>query len=187
MRHEWKLLGSWEQFKQFTSPPGSERGVLLGVAGHRQNTERELPFAIGGFPDGVFWGVTGDVTLQYDGASLYAAIIYERLTDFAPQIKKLNMFAYLIQGSTYITNQTELFARYEAGGPDENLAGGDQLQILTLGVNHYVDGQELKFTADIGFSFGEVSQFMANTEAGWIADVERRDQLLLRTQVQLLF
>jgi hypothetical protein len=187
MRHEWKLLGSWEQFKQFTSPPGSERGVLLGLAGHRQNTERDLPFAVGGFPDGVFWGVTGDVTLQYDGASLYAAVIYERLTDFAPQLDKFNMFAYLIQGSTYITNQTELFARYEAGGADEILAGGDQLQILTLGVNHYVDGQDLKFTADIGFSFGEVSQFMANTEAGWIADLERRNQFLLRTQVQLLF
>lgn len=187
MRHEWKLLGGWEQFKQFTSPPGSERGILLGLAGHRQNTERDFPFAIGGFADGVFWGVTGDVTLQYDGASLYGAVIYERVTDFAPQLKKLNMFAYLIQGSTYITNQTELFARYEAGGPDEPAVGGDQLQILTLGVNHYVDGQDLKFTADIGFSFGEVSRFMENTEAGWVVDRERRNQLLLRTQVQLLF
>jgi len=187
MRYEWKLLGDWDQFKQFTSPPGSERGIMIGLAGHRQNTQHDLPVAIGGFPEGIFWGVTGDITMQYDGASLFASVIYERLTDFAPALSRVNFFSYIIQGSTYITNQTELFARYEAGGPDERGAGGDQLQILTMGVNHYVDGQDVKFTADIGFSFGEVSQFMANTETGWIGDTQRRDQVVLRTQLQLLF
>ena len=187
MRHEWKLLGNWEQFKQFTSPPGSERGIMIGLAGHRQNTEHDLPVAIGGFPEGIFWGVTADITMQYDGASLFASVIYERITDYAPALQRVNFFSYLIQGSTYITNQTELFARYEAGGPDEQNAGDDQLQILTMGVNHYVDGQDVKFSADIGFSFGEVSQFMANTETGWIGDTERRDQVVLRTQIQLLF
>ncbi len=187
MRHEWKLLGNWEQFKQFTSPPGSERGIMIGLAGHRQNTEHDLPVAIGGFPEGIFWGVTADITMQYDGASLFASVIYERITDYAPALQRVNFFSYLIQGSTYITNQTELFARYEAGGPDEQNAGDDQLQILTMGVNHYVDGQDVKFSADIGFSFGEVSQFMANTETGWIGDTDRRDQVVLRTQIQLLF
>jgi len=187
MRHEWKLLGNWEQFKQFTSPPGSERGVMIGVAGHRQNTEHDAPVSVGGFPEGVFWGVTGDVTLQYDGASLFASVIYERVTDFAPALPRINLFAYILQGSTYVTNQTELFARYEAGGPDDETAGGDKLQILTVGVNHYVDGQDMKFTADVGFSFGEISQYMANTETGWIVDLERRNQVVLRTQIQLLF
>ena len=46
MRKEWKLLGDWEQFNQFTSPPGSERGMLIGLAWHRQNTEPDSPFAI---------------------------------------------------------------------------------------------------------------------------------------------
>jgi hypothetical protein len=160
---------------------------MIGLAGHRQNTEHDLPVAIGGFPEGIFWGVTADITMQYDGASLFASVIYERITDYAPALQRVNFFSYLIQGSTYITNQTELFARYEAGGPDEQNAGDDQLQILTMGVNHYVDGQDVKFSADIGFSFGEVSQFMANTETGWIGDTERRDQVVLRTQIQLLF
>ena len=187
LRHEWKLLGNWEQFDQFTSPPGSERGIMIGLAGHRQNTEHDLPVPIGGFPEGIFWGVAADITMQYDGASLFASVIYERVTDFAPAMPRVNFLAYILQGSTFVTNQTEFFARYEAGGPDEQAAGGDQLQILTVGMNHYVDGQDLKFSADIGFSFGEVSQFMANTETGWIADLERRDQVVLRTQVQLLF
>ena len=187
MRHEWKLLGDWKQFEQFTSPPGSEKGIMIGLAGHRQNSESNSPVPIGGFPDGVFWGVTGDVTMQFDGASLFGSVIYERMLDFAPLLPKVNLLAYVLQGSTYITNQTELFMRYEAGGPDRESIGGDVLQIATIGVNHYADGQDLKFTADIGFSFGEVSATMANSQAGWAEDARRRNQMVLRTQLQLMF
>ena len=187
MRHEWKLLGDWDQFNQFTSPPGSERGIMIGLAGHRQNTERDTPVPVGGFPEVVFWGITGDITMQYDGASLFASIIYERLIDFSPALPRINFLSLVVQGSTYVTNQTELFARWERGGPDEQGAGGDQLDILTVGMNHYIDGQDMKITADLGFSFGEVSQFMANTETGWIGDLERRNQMVFRTQLQLMF
>ena len=187
MRHEWKLLGDWEQFDQFTSPPGSERGIMIGLAGHRQNWEFDAPVSIGGFPEGIFWGVTGDIMMQFDGASLFASIIYERFTDFSPAIPRVNFLSFVVQGSTYITNQSEIFARWESGGPDEEGAGGDRLQILTVGMNHYLDGQDMKITADLGFSFGEVSQFMANTETGWMGDLERRDQVVFRTQLQLMF
>ena len=61
------------------------------------------------------------------------------------------------------------------------------MQIATIGVNHYADGQDLKFTADIGFSFGEVSATMANSQAGWAEDARRRNQMVLRTQLQLMF
>jgi len=187
MRHEWKVLGDWDQFNQFTSPPGSERGILVGVAGHRQNNEDTGSFPIGGIPDGTLWGVTADIMMQFDGASLFGSVIYERLRDLSPANPTLNFWGVVVQGSTYITNQTELFARFEAGGPDSETIGGDHLQILTVGMNHYIDGQEIKITTDLGFSFGEVSNQLANTEAGWIADTRRRDQALLRTQLQLMF
>ena len=187
MRHEWKLLGDWGQFEQYTSPPGSERGVVVGLAGHRQNNESTNPLPVGGFADGTFWGITTDIMMQFDGASLFGAIIYERVRDVSPTLPTLNLLAYVVQGSTYITNQTELFVRFEGGGPDSELAGGDKLQVLTLGMNHYVDGQDLKFTADFGFSFGEISAQMANTEAGWNIDARRRNQAMLRTQLQLMF
>ncbi|MBT4530930.1 MAG: hypothetical protein HOC27_06965 [Phycisphaerae bacterium] len=187
MRHEWKLLGNWDQFNQFTSPPGSERGVMIGIAGHRQNIESNSPEPIGGFPDGVFWGVTGDITMQFDGASLFASVIYERMKDFSPFLPRINLLAFVAQGSTYITNQTELFARWESGGPDEEALGADIMQIATIGVNHYVDGQDMKFTADLGFSFGEISATMANSMSGWAIDARRRNQMVLRTQLQLMF
>jgi hypothetical protein len=188
MRYEWKLLGNWEQFQQFTSPPGSERGVLIGVAGHRQNAEINSPDPIGGFPDGLFWGVTGDLTMQFDGASLFASVIYERVTDYGGIIgMDANWLAYVVQGSTYLTNQLELYARYEAGGPDREQFGGDDLQLFTVGFNKYLDGQELKLSADIGISFGEVSGWMTIPQTGWATDSRRRDQVVLRTQLQLMF
>jgi len=187
MRHEWKLLGDWEQFNQFTSPPGSERGIVIGLAGHRQNTESNTPIPVGGWPDGQLWGVNADIMMQFDGASLFGAVIYERLRDFSPILPRVNLLAFVAQASTYITNQTELFARWEGGGPDRELVGGDHLQILTLGFNHYIDGQDVKVTADLGFSFGEISAALANPQAGWLTDSRRRNQMLLRTQLQLMF
>jgi hypothetical protein len=187
MRHEWKLLGDWDQFKQFTSPPGSERGLLIGLAGHRQNKERDFNDDTGGFPDGAFWGITGDVSMQFDGASLFGAIIYQRVTDFNLSNPRVNWLAAVVQGSTYISNKTELFARWEGGGPDRDVFGGNNLHLVTLGFNHYLDGQDLKFSTDIGFSLGEVSAVMANTLTGWTTDTSQRDQALFRTQLQLMF
>ena len=117
MRHEWKLLGNWDQFSQFTSPPGSERGVLVGLAGHRQNIELDSPFPISEFPDGVYWGplqvmshcnMTGLLFMQRSSMNDLKILAFP----------KSNYVGYLIQGSTYLTNQTEVFARWEAGGSD---------------------------------------------------------------------
>ena len=125
--------------------------------------------------------------MQFDGASLFGSVIYERVLDFSRTVPRINLLSFVVQGSTYVTNQTELFARYESGGPDREVLGGDHLQVMTLGVNHYIDGQDVKLTADIGFSFGEISSTMSNTQAGWMPDLRRRNQLLLRTQLQLMF
>jgi hypothetical protein len=109
------------------------------------------------------------------------------MKDFSPFLSRINLLAFVAQGSTYITNQTELFARWESGGPDEEALGADIMQIATIGVNHYVDGQDMKFTADLGFSFGEISATMANSMSGWAIDARRRNQMVLRTQLQLMF
>ena len=186
MRHEWKLLGGWEQFRQFTSPPGSERGILLGLAGHRQLTEEDGTTSQN--PDSVFWGLTGDISLQYDGASLFASAFYHRMTGIIPPPnQRMDIHGFVVQGSTYLTNQTELYARWETGQPDgpEQFATG--MQIVTVGVNHYVNGQDIKLSADIGFDFGEVTSFMQNDQTGWQLDDHRRDQAVFRSQLQLMF
>ena len=98
MRHEWKLLGNWKQFQQFTSPPGSERGVLIGIAGHRQVTEEfpSSPFDPAGVEDSTFWGITGDVSLQFDGATLFGSIVYERLKGLVPSTPKMDIIGFVV-------------------------------------------------------------------------------------------
>lgn len=185
MRHEWKLLGNWKQFQQFTSPPGSERGVLIGIAGHRQVTEEDPTSALG--EDSTFWGITGDVSLQFDGATLFGSILYERLKGLVPSTPKMDIVGFVVQGSTYVTNQTELYIRWETGQPDGPAVAATDMQLVTVGFNHYVDGQDFKISADIGFDFGEVPQFMMNDITGWEFDSRRRDQAVFRSQLQLMF
>jgi hypothetical protein len=40
-RFEWLAMGNWDQFKDFTSPQGSETGVLVGAAVHWQEGESD--------------------------------------------------------------------------------------------------------------------------------------------------
>jgi len=188
LRHEWKLSGGWEQFNQFTSPPGSGKGLLIGIAGHRQNLERDSADPTGGFVDGSMWGVTADASYFFDGASFFVAGTFHRVKDFnqfAPQ--DLNWMGIVAQGGTYISNRTELFGRFEAGGTSNGALGGEAVQIVTVGLNHYLDGQDLKVSADVGFSFGEVPGTMENSLTGWRTDNEVRDQVVVRTQLQVMF
>ena len=187
MRHEWKLLGDWEQFNQFTSPPGSERGVMIGIAGHRQMTEEDptSSFAV----DSTFWGIAGDISLQYDGASLFASVFYHRIKDLLASEgnSRMDIHGFVAQGSTYITNQTELYARWENGQPDGPGQFATDLQIVTVGLNHYINGQDMKISADIGFDFGSVTSFLVNDQTGWQLDTHRRNQAVFRSQLQLMF
>ncbi|MBC8522433.1 hypothetical protein H8D29_00740 [PVC group bacterium] len=185
MRYEWKLLGNWKQFQQFTSPPGSERGVLIGIAGHRQVTEEDPTSALG--EDSTFWGITGDVSLQFDGATLFGSILYERLKGLVPSTPKMDIVGFVAQASTYITNQTEAYVRWETGQPDGPSSSATDMQLVTVGFNHYIDGQDIKISADIGFDFGELTQFMANDQTGWQYDSHRRDQAVFRSQLQVSF
>ena len=92
-----------------------------------------------------------------------------------------------MQASTYMTDTTEFFMRFEGGGIMQNTMGGDDVHILTGGVNWYLDGQGLKVTSDFGWSFGEISSAMANSMVGWRGSRNRNAEWLFRTQLQLAF
>jgi hypothetical protein len=188
LRHEWKLSGGWEQFNQFTSPPGSGEGVLIGIACHRQNLESDDTVLIGGSPSGTMWGVTADASLLFDGASFFVSGVYHRIKDFRLNgpLLDIDWYGVVAQGSTYVTNSTEFYSRFEAGGSSDNL-GGDPLQLLTFGVNHYLDGQDMKLSADVGFSFGEIPGTLANSLTGWRRNGKKSDQVVIRTQLQMMF
>ena len=97
------------------------------------------------------------------------------------------MIAYVIQGSKYISETTELFVRYSAGGAIQDTFGGANIQILTSGANWYIEGQQFKITSDLGWNFGELQGIFANQMLGWRGSPNRNAEWVFRTQLQVEF
>jgi hypothetical protein len=89
----------------------------------------------------------------------------------------------------------ELFGRYEFAmidgidASDPTIAGLssniDPLNLLTVGFNWYLDGQDLKWTTDLGWAITAVHPWFADIEAGWRPSAS--DEVVFRTQLQLMF
>ncbi len=70
-RYQQKFAGTWDQFRQLTSPPGEAFALLWGVAGHYQRND---PHAAGAGRDHTTWvAVTSDVSVQWGGANLFSS------------------------------------------------------------------------------------------------------------------
>ena len=62
------------------------------------------------------------------------------------------------------------------------------LAVVTIGGNYYLDGQDVKLSADVGFGLNPVNTFWTSDQAGWRIDAPGvRPQIVVRTQFQLLF
>ena len=190
-RFEFLLAGEWQQFKQFTSPPGQEFGMMFGIAGGGIKAERT---SVGGDQDkNDLWAATGDVSMMFGGASLFASFTFASQSNLTPAIDSVNWYGAVVQGSVYLDQKTELYARYEWGGPIEVEQPGEQfptdpISILMAGINYYIDGQDVKFTIDGGIAFNPISQVMTINQTGWREEPEEHDaEFLIRTQLQLMF
>jgi hypothetical protein len=184
-RVEFLLDGNWEQFNQFTSPPGSSVGAMFGIAMHAQQGERGGE----GAPQDQI-GLTADYSVHFDGGTLFASgTIHNQENAVTPsgRLPNVDWVGYVLQGSFYTSHTTEVFMRFEGGGARQNEAGGDDVHILTTGVNWYLDGQGLKITSDFGWSLGEISTQMQNYMVGWRGSDNRNAEWLFRTQLQLSF
>lgn len=194
-RLEFLLAGEWEQFKQFTSPPGQEYGVLLGIAGGGIKTERT---SVGGNRDkNDVWAATADLSMMFGGASLFLSFNYASQSNLTPTFDSINWYGVVAQGSVYLDQKLEWYARYEWGGPIE-LEGSvspavsqdftQPISILMTGLNYYIDGQDVKLSVDGGISFNPISQIMTINQTGWRTEVDEHNaQFLIRTQLQLMF
>ncbi len=182
-RAEFLLEGDWQQFNQFTSPPGSHRAQMVGIAMHSQNEERLGGGA--GKIDSV--GITADLSMNFDGASFYASGTFHNIKGFNSSVQNTDMIAYIVQGSKYVSDTTELFMRFEGGGIMQDEMGGATIQILTSGANWYLEGQQLKVTSDFGWNFGELQGIFTNQMLGWRGSPNRNGEWVFRTQLQVEF
>ena len=209
-RTEWKPFGAWEDFNSFTSPMGEQAGLLIGLAFHRQVTQ-PLDFynTTGTTADleNSWNSVTVDGQWNFGGASFFASAYYNYIesnasylaTALAPpqaaDLGSINAYGVTLQPAMYIDPKFEIFSRYEyANWRSSNatpLIGGPQyesgpLSIVTVGLNWYIDGQDLKWTTDVGTTVGSpVGGSYVDTSAGWRGSGE--GEMVFRSRLQLIF
>jgi hypothetical protein len=173
-RVEWMAMGNWKQFEDFTSPQGSETGVLVGAAIHYQ--QGEFGTAV---DEGSNTTLTADVSAEFNGFNLFGAIMWADAED-----ADNNPFGIVIQGGWYFNESWEIFGRYEWTDFDTALA--EDISLITVGVNKYFSGHNAKWTTDLGFSLESVAG--SNDLTGIRSDFGDEDgQLIFRTQWQILF
>lgn len=193
-RYERLGAGTWEQFDDFTSPRGEEFGALWGAAISAQETE--FP-GVSGFFGQVTTrhvGATLDLSLEWGGASGFISATHHYIDNPANGV--FHITGIVAQAAVYVTSKTEVFIRGEYANLD-NSSGGFRdladLNLVTAGVNYYIDGHDLKWTTDIGFGISQIEDAsgatFASDLAGWRSELtgESRPQVVFRTQFQLLF
>ncbi|MHC5002742.1 MAG: porin [Planctomycetota bacterium] len=193
-RAEILFSGTWEQFDDFTSPPGSEMGIMLGVAGIYQTGESGTAMLSGlngaGGVNFEVYGITIDASAEFGGFNLFAAFTYLDI-DTDTLNADTSPYSLIVQGGFYLSESWELYARYEYGDPDSG--GVDDVSLFTVGANYYFAGHNAKWTTDFGYGVDAVSSnFTAagipHSITGWRADELGEDgQWVIRTQLQLLF
>lgn len=174
-RAEFLLSGNWNQFNDFTSPKGSEGGIMIGGAIHYQTGED------GGINQDVdAFTLTGDVSWEGNGFNVFGAVMYSD-TDAADN----NPLGVVIHGGWYFNDTWELFGRLE--WTDFDIAGTDDFGIVTVGANKYFAGNNNKMTLDVGFAFETIP--FTNTATGIRNDFisDNDGQLIVRYQWQILF
>lgn len=156
-RAEYKFMGDWKNYADFTAKGTKEDLLVAGLAGDwTQAGEGNL--------------LLGTADVQYENASglgLYGAVVYQ-YTNAALQGYSQNSsnWGFLAQGSYLFTGNWEMFARYDAtiydNGPSYQQGGistGDDantINEITLGVNYYLGadgsaGHRAKFTVDLTY------------------------------------
>lgn len=179
-RAEFLASGTWDQFKDFTSPRGGETGILIGGAVHWEKGEHPAGFN----PE--ILALTIDGSAEFGGFNLYGAFVYTDIDPDAP-VGDANPFAWIIQGGFYLTEDWELYARFEWVDFDDVFGTTfSETALITAGVNKYFAGHNAKWSTDFGWGIDPVI-FPANI-TGWRHDAADEDgQFVVRTQLQLFF
>ena len=208
-RAEWKPLGEWKQFKDMQSYRGEGQGLLFGVAGYAEQVD-PVSGSNGATPD-VILSATADASFDFGGANIFAYGVYRNVSLQSAQPVRgggtndaINQWGAVIQGGYFVSDDIEVFARYEIGDSDDDqyrtqatalLASGQDLSVLTVGMNWWLAGsknKQVKWTTDFGYSFEPLVDFSASG-ANYLPDftatggATNDGQWVVRSQLQFMF
>ena len=153
-----------------------------------------------------FGGASIFISAYYNNINsekFYTAKNLQPLT-IAGGLGSVNAYGFTFQPALYIDPKVEIFSRYEyAQWTSSDTSGLNQpsppspesfktflnqgaLSIMTVGLNWYLDGQDLKWTTDLGMTVGsEVGASYVDTASGWRASGQ--GEFVFRTRLQLIF
>lgn len=188
-RVEFLFSGDWKQFGDFTSPKGSDFGSMLGLAAHYQGPHNT--------PDPADVDVsvllyTADFGLEGDGWNFFGSVIGRHIdSDSFAGDSELDDFSFVLQGGVMLTDQWELFGRFDALMLDDDRGTEEDFySFITFGVNNYFAGHAAKATFDVVYSLEKTSDLVGiglpNTDQGLLGDTEE-GEFVIRAQFQLMF
>ncbi|HEB60670.1 MAG TPA: hypothetical protein ENJ06_02495, partial [Phycisphaeraceae bacterium] len=144
-RVDYVFAGEMDQFSDFTSNNSSDFGFRLGGAAHYQDGDvgdgATVTNGLKNSPNVFTWTV--DAQAEWQGASLYAAIVGQHVETEGGASTTIDNYGYMAQGSFYMDDDTELFGRWEYIDLD---GATTDPNIFTFGANYYVNGQANKLT-----------------------------------------
>ncbi|MAT82145.1 MAG: hypothetical protein CMJ29_10955 [Phycisphaerae bacterium] len=181
-RAEVLFAGTWDQFNQISSPAGEEMGIMAGVGAAYLDSDDSL-FPYSGRSN---WQVTGDLSVQGGGWNFMYSISVGDSRESASN----NPWGMEISGGAYLTDDIELYGRYQWLDPaySQIYGSNDDLNIMSFGVNYYMAGNNAKLSLDWSWSFSQVVALGSGYGyTNWLPSGDNGGEWLLRTQLQLFF
>lgn len=182
--------GDWARFKDFTSWRGDEFGAVVGVGAHAQGGGDTNP-ANTPATDKRVMQITADAQLEGNGWNAFASGTYRSLD--LRGMDAFDDFGFLVQGGIFVSEQAELFARWDAVIPDSDRGTNDDMfNTITAGVNYYLSPKShvAKFSADfvyfIDAQADSSSVISANSGVPLLASPDD-GQFDIRVQFQIMF
>lgn len=193
VRGDWKVMGAWEQFDDFTSFRGSDRAFKVGGGFHWQSGGDTGMAGGGGVTADVeYWMWTIDAQYEADGWNLSAGYVGSTI-DVTGGIDVTNHGVY-VQGGVFLADQWELFGRWDWLALDEDFTGTgeEDFHYVTVGTNYYFvpESHALKFTGDVVYAIDESATGVGGTTTN-LGDTGLQlgtdGEWALRLQLQVLF
>jgi len=188
-RAEVKFAGDWARFTDFTSWRNSDYAGKVGAAVHWDTFGESNPAAdgVGGgsvFPlassgpgvEGDVLVYTADAVVEGNGWNLFGAFLGHHVdadvTGGGGQFD-FDDFGLVVQGGVFVTEQIELFGRWDAVFlDDERFAAGtdvdEDMHFLTFGANYFVvpESHAVKASLEILWALSETQALTAGGPAG---------------------
>lgn len=189
----------FKQFDDFTSFNGDDFALLLGAGADYEVGEG------GGAATPDLFKYTADISAEFGGANLFAAVYGQSFSgdtddpSLPTALDDANQLGFVVQGGVFVVpDKFEAFARYEfidfdgayyrnsggstAGGTGD--LGDDELSIITIGGNYYLQKHAAKLTVDLLYALDPVP--VSNSGGGLVASPDE-DQIAIRGQFQFSF